>query len=433
MTGRRWSVGWGLLRTMSGAPVTAVVSAGDLVTYLRPTGPRDPQLPPIDGLVHPDFVDVAVRFTGLFRHRDTGGAALAVRHHGEPVVDIWGGYRDLDAAVPWARDTMAMSFSTTKGVAATVIHRLADRGLIDYDAPVAEHWPAFAGDGRDRITVRQLLSHQAGMHHCRSLVTDAEELLDHEHMIELAAKQRPSPPPGTAAGYHGLTFGWLLAGLARAVTGEDMRTLFAHEIAEPLGLDGLHLGCPDERRDRVAPLFPETPAMLRKTVAGRLVERVSPFRPFAEALLVEGFDRLWFEEEQRILDTQMPAVNGVFTARALAKMYAALACRGEVDGVRFLTPETVHRAGKVQHRDRDRVLNIPMRWRLGYHQAFTLGLPPPEGFGHFGYGGSGAWADPETGVSVGFVTNRLWGSTTPIGDTRLARLNAAVLAAVRAR
>lgn len=403
------------------------------MTYLRPTGPRDPHLPPIGGVVHPDFEDVAVRFTGLFRGRDTGGAALAVYRHGEPVVDVWGGYRDLDAEVPWDRDTMAMSFSTTKGVAATVIHRLADRELLDYDDPVAAHWPAFAGDGRDRITVRQLLSHRAGMHRCRGLVIEAEELLDHERMIELVAKQRPSPPPGTASGYHGLTFGWLVAGLARAVTGEDMRTLFAREIAQPLGLDGLHLGCPDERRDRVAPLFPETPAMLRRTIAGRLFERVSPLRPFAEALLVEGFDRLWFEEEQRILDTQMPAVNGVFTARALAKMYAALACRGAVDGVRFLSPETVHRAGKVQRRDRDRVLNIPMRWRLGYHQAFTVGLPPPKAFGHFGYGGSGAWADPETGVSVGFVTNRLWSSTTPIGDTRLARLNGVVLGAVDAR
>jgi CubicO group peptidase (beta-lactamase class C family) len=403
------------------------------VTYLRPTGPRDPDLPPIGGTVHADFEGVALRFTRLFRGRDTGGAALAVRHRGETVVDIWGGYRDLDAGTPWQRDTMAMSFSTTKGVAATVIHRLADRGLLDYDDPVAAHWTGFAGDGRDRITVRQLLSHQAGLHDCRGLVSDPEELLDHDRMIELVAKQHPSPPPGTVSGYHGLTFGWLLAGLARAVTGEDMRSLFVRELAEPLDLDGLHLGCPPDRRERVARLFPETPAVLRRTVASRLVQRVALTRPFAESLLVDGFDRLWFEEEQRILGAQMPAVNGVFTARALATLYAALAGRGAVDGVRFLSAETVHRAGKVQGRDRDRVLNIPMRWRLGYHQAFNLGRQQPKAFGHYGYGGSGAWADPETGISVGFVTNRLWSSTTPIGDTRLVRLNAAILAAAHRR
>jgi CubicO group peptidase (beta-lactamase class C family) len=160
-------------------------------------------------------------------------------------------------------------------------------------------------------------------------------------------------------------------------------------------------------------------------VAAR-VEHLRRTRYFAEALLIDGFERLLYNDpDRRILDTEMPAANGVFTARSLAKVYAALATDGSVDGVQVLTPETLREAGRVQHRGRDYVLGLPMRWRLGYHQAFTAGRPAWKAFGHFGYGGSGAWADPETGLSLAFVTNRLGSITTPVGDVRLPRLGAA--------
>ncbi len=317
-----------------------------------------------------------------------------------------------------------MSFSTTKGVASTVVHRLVDRGLIDVDAPVASHWPEFGGDGRDGITVRQLLSHQAGLHRMRHRVRSAEQMLDHEAMIDLVSSQRPSPAPGRAAGYHGLTYGWLVAGLCRAVTGKGMRELVREEIAEPLDLDGLHIGAPEHVRHRVAKLTPSPPAYLHARVTGRLAERVPATRGLAAALIVDGFEQLWFEPEQRLLDTEMPAANGVFTARSLARMYAALAGGGEIDGQRFLSEETVHQAGRVQRRDRDYVLGLPMRWRLGYHQAFVAGRPMRRAFGHYGYGGSGAFADLDSGLALAFVTSRLGGSTTPIGDIRLARLGA---------
>lgn len=401
---------------------------------MRPTGPRPPGLPPIGGAAHPDFRGLALAFTRLFRGRDTGGAALAVYHRGELVADVWGGYRDLEFEIPWEPGTMAMSFSTTKGATATVIHRLADRGLIDYDAPVAAHWEEFGGGGRDGITVRQLLSHQAGLHRLRGRLDRIERILDHEHMIDLVAETRPAYPPGTRAGYHGITFGWLLAGLARAVTGRDMAELFRTEIAEPLELDGLYLGAPADERHRVAPLFPESPPYVRWSTTGQLVNAFPPTHEFAEALIVRDFDRLWFErDERRILEAQIPAVNGVFTARSLARLYAALAGGGEIDGTRLLHPDTVHEAGRVQTRGRDIVLNIPMRWRLGYHHAFSLGPPTRMGFGHFGYGGSGGWADPETELALAFTTNRLWGTTTPLADTRIIRLNAVALADARRR
>jgi CubicO group peptidase (beta-lactamase class C family) len=162
------------------------------------------------------------------------------------------------------------------------------------------------------------------------------------------------------------------------------------------------------------------------------MERNSRTRYLAEALLIDGFERLIFQDpDRRILDTEMPAANGVFTARSLARMYAALATDGSVDGVRILSPETLHEAGRVQNRGRDYVLGLPMRWRLGYHQAFTVGRPAWKAFGHFGYGGSGAWADPESGLSLAFVTNRLGSVTTPVGDVRLPRLGTAALNVVR--
>lgn len=385
------------------------------------------------GYVHPDFRDVARAFHGMFRDRGDGGGAVAAYHRGELVLDLWAGSADSVGGRPWRADTMAMSFSTTKGVVSTVVHRLADRGLIDYDRRVVDDWPSFGGDGRDAITVRQLLSHQAGLHRIRGLVDHADELLDHTAVRKVVAGQRPSPVPGTRSGYHGLTFGWLVAGLLEQITGSSMADLVQRELAEPLELDGCYIGAPIEERGRVAELFPRPPRAMGLARLARLAERSKRTRGIAEALLVDGFEELWFEPEQRILDAEMPAANGVFTARSLAKVYAALADGGEVDGVRVLSPETLREAGRIQTRQRDYVLGLPMRWRLGYHQAFTIGRPAWKAFGHFGYGGSGGWADPETGLSFAFVTNRLGSTTTPIGDLRLVRLGGVALSTARER
>jgi CubicO group peptidase (beta-lactamase class C family) len=401
---------------------------------LTRTGPAI-EGPRLGGYAHRDFRPAAAVFARIFDRPSAGGGALAIHHRGELVVDLWVGNRDPWGGRPWTAETMAMSFSTTKGVSATVIHRLRDRGLFDYDDPVAEHWPEFGGDGRELITIRQLISHQAGLHRIRGLVEQPEELLDHRRVTRLVASQRPSPEPGRAPGYHGMTFGWLVAGLAEAVTGRGMGELVIDELARPLGVErGLQLGAAAGDRDLVARLFPEPPGYTNRPEAVRFMERVRRTRGVAEALLVDGFQDLWFEPERRILATEMPAVNGVFTARALATLYGALANGGEVDGVRLLSHQTVHELGRVQRRERDYVLGLPMRWRLGYHQAFTSSRSPAwKAFGHYGFGGSGAWADPETGLAVAFVTNRLGSGTTPIGDTRMLRIGGAALAAARSR
>jgi CubicO group peptidase (beta-lactamase class C family) len=385
----------------------------------------------IHGRADRRFRTLAVRFAGMFRRPSDGGGAVAAYLHGEPVVDLWTGSADPAGARPWERDTAAMSFSTTKGVVSTVVHRMVDRGLLEYDEPLATYWPPFDHPDRRHITLRLLRSHQAGLHRIRGLFPVAEDLLDHDAVAELLATQAPDRPWREGTGYHAFTFGWLVAGLLKQVTGSDLRDLVQKELADPLGLDGCWIGAPVEERHRVAELFSPSPILLSARLAARMESNPST-RYLAEALLIDGFERLIVNDPaRRILDTQMPAANGVFTARSLAKLYGALALDGTIDGVEVLSTATLREAGRVQNRRRDYVLGLPMRWRLGYHQAFSLGRPAWKAFGHYGYGGSGAWADPETGLSLAFVTNRLGSVTTPIGDVRLPRLSAAALSAVR--
>jgi CubicO group peptidase (beta-lactamase class C family) len=257
---------------------------------------------------------------------------------------------------------------------------------------------------------------------------EAEDLLDHLAMEERLAARAVDGPTRRSA-YHAITYGWLVSGLVRQLTGEGMRALVESEIARPLGIArGLHIGAPEEAEERVAQ--PVGAALRQLGSAARALGPVWTRTPRAktamDALLVPGFHRLFEGSRPPIWTTEMPAVNGTFSAAALARLYDALAVRGGG----LLSPETTHEAGRVQVRTADAVLGLPMRWRLGYHQAFGP-AGAPRAFGHYGYGGSGAWADPELGLSVGFVTNRIGSLTTPLGDLTLFRLNRVVHACAR--
>jgi CubicO group peptidase (beta-lactamase class C family) len=293
-----------------------------------------------------------------------------------------------------------MVFSATKGLASTVIHRLADRGLIDYDAPVAEYWPEFGANGKSEMTVRQVMRHRAGLSGLRGATQ--EELLDHIVMEERLA----AAPPGRLLGkpaYHALTYGWLMSGLARAVTGKGMRTLIREELAEPLGTDGMHLGRPPaDAPTRVAQII--TP----QSLPGSPVLNYAAYKVASE--LSGGFRSMYFEGvmaavrgEIPLLDAEMPAANGVATARALARMYGAIANGGEIDGTRFLSRGIV--AGLTGRRSRrlDRNIFVPLSFHLGYHSVPGRA----QGFGHVGLGGSFGWADPASGLAFSFVHNRL--------------------------
>ncbi|MFC9896517.1 serine hydrolase domain-containing protein [Nocardia sp. NPDC127579] len=366
------------------------------------------------------YARLVAEFDRLFRRPEDGGGALTVYQHGEPVVDVWAGH-----AAPgreWQHDTVAMAYSTGKGVASTLLHRLAEQHLLHYDSPVADYWPEFAAAGKAHITVRDLLTHRAGLHRLRGLLPGpADGFLDDAAVTSALAAATPDPRHRATSGYHGITYGHLVAELIRRVSGSKFTELLRTEIAEPLGADELWFRVPDSERHRIAPNFP------RLTIAGMSWERSSAllgrtrFAAAADTTPV-GFADL--VADPRLHDSVMPGVNGVFSARALARLYAALANGGELDGYRLLRPETIETVGTRQIFTPDYVLAFRIPWALGYH-----GVPmkpsksdPVSAFGHFGLGGSGAFADPATGMSLAFVTNRLGGKLTPLGDARLARL-----------
>ncbi len=372
------------------------------------------------------FTPVMYAFRRLV-DRPGGGGSLVVRLRGETVVDLCAGTADRAGTRPWTPHTLALSFSTTKGVASTVIHRLADRGLVDYDEPVATYWPAYGAGGKQRVTVRHLMTHRAGLHNVRAIAHSGEDLLDHLLMEErLAARAVPAPTSYSA--YHGITYGWLVAGLARRLTGRDMADLVRTELAEPLDTDGLHIGMPPGGTAAIAE--PVGSALRHLGSLARLSNQVWKRARIARtpinALHVPGFEELFEGRDARIWATQMPAVNGAFSADGLARMYGAMA-NGGLDGTRTLLTRSRTRAiREVQVEGLDAVLGLPMRWRLGYHQAFGAGGGAASAFGHYGFGGSGGWADPDLGLSLGFVTNRIGSASTPLGDLNLYRLSAVV-------
>lgn len=398
----------------------------------------------LDGRIHPDFSAVEATLRHQLRNYP-GGAAVSVFHRGECVVDLWGGYKD-DQGTLWTQDTMAPSFSTTKGVAATLLHIYADRGLIDYDARVAHYWPEFAQAGKAQITVRQVLAHQSGLYHIRQMIDHVDRMLDWKYMIKAIETAAPAHPPGTRTGYHGLTFGFLVGEIIQRVTGKKFSDLVQKEIARPLRLDGLFIGTPAREIPRAATLlFPESTQRLSRSSLGdrlesgasrlsRLLRRIgvdSDLSSLFDALAPRGVSSFDFGSPES-LRVAIPAANGLFTARSLARMYALLANGGEFDGVRLLSRETLAEATTLQApTGKLSVIPFDMRWRLGYHGVATTRGIPRKGFGHFGFGGSGAWADPTRDLAVALIVNSGLGS--PFGDLRTARISGAALACANAR
>ena len=380
--------------------------------------------PPSGGTVVSGFEPLAEEFRKIMARGPRGGA-LVVRSSDGVLADLHIGFEDRARTRPWRPETQALGFSTTKGLASMVLHRLADRGLIDYDASVASYWPEFAAGGKGRITVRELLSHRAGLFDVQAVARSPEDLLDHLGMERRLAAATPQGPPGHPA-YHAFTFGWLASGLARAVTGKGMRDLVRTELAEPLGTSGLELGTdggspgPAEMVGRSLWIY---------TAFGVAATPLLGWLPVTQAgfhaLQAPGFEQLCHGPDPAVWRSEMPAINGALSADGLARLYVPLANRGlGPSGEPFLSPKTVEALGKVQTREVDRVLGVRMRWRLGFHHAFALGRPGPRALGHYGFGGSGGWGDPDTGISFGFVSSHIGNFTTAIGDLGILRLTA---------
>lgn len=367
------------------------------------TGVNDDLPRGVRGAADANFACAVRMFAQMFPHPRFGGGALAVYLDGEPVVDVWAGWADRKGKRRWTADTAPMVFSATKGVASTVIHRLADRGLIDYDAPVAEYWREFGVNGKAEITVRDLMRHRAGLSQLNGVTKS--DLMDH-----LAMEQRlAAAPAGWLVGkpaYHAFTFGWLLSGLARAVTGTGMRELIRTEVAGPLNTDGIHLGRPPAQAPTQPARIIGPQTRLQNPIFNMVAPHLAalPFSAVFGAMYFPGV-KSFVQGDTPLLDGEIPAANGVATARALARMYGAIANGGRIDGIQYLSRETT--AALVGRRSLrlDHGMVMPLSFHLGYHGLPIPGLLP--GFGHVGLGGSLGWADPETGLSFAFVHNRL--------------------------
>ncbi len=395
----------------------------------------------LEGQVHPDFWSVARQLRRLIPRHGRGGAAVCIYHRGECVADLWGGSRDA-AGSPWMSDTVALCYSTTKGVLATLAHTLVDRGVLSYDAPVAHYWPGFARRGKCGITVRQLLCHEAGLFRISHLIDHASRMFDWDHMVSVLEDAEPAHAPGAAHGYHGLTFGWLVGELLQRASGIGLRELLEQQISAPLALDGLFIGLPESADSRRAELLQgkmavdpqgRSRARRRTRLIGRGLRATGVPIDLSEleaALMPVGIEDLDFNSPE-MSRAVVPAVNGMFTARSLARVYAALAGGGELEGVRLLSEPTLSEATRIHNQGLGRVVPFPMNWRLGYHRVPALRVKASRAFGHFGIGGSGAFADPDRDLAVALVLNS--GIGTPFGDTRILRIASAALRSADAR
>ncbi|MFD7320760.1 serine hydrolase domain-containing protein [Streptomyces sp. NPDC059875] len=385
----------------------------------------------VRGTVAAGFEPVRDAFLRNFEQRGERGAAVAVYRDGVKVVDLWGGTKDVDGDAPWAIDTAQVVRSATKGVAAAVPLLLHQRGQLDLDAPVGTYWPEFKAAGKDRVSVRQLLAHRAGIPVLDRPLTLAEAVDPATAQAAIAA-QAPVWEPGTAHGYHAHTFSWLLSGLVHRVTGRTIGRWVAEEIARPLGLD-LWIGLPPEEAHRAGRLGPVEE--IEPPDSGAL--KLRPKRSVTEAYRdPESLTRRAFgaidpkpdENDPLYRTAELPGSGGVSTARALARFYAATL--GPVDGgARLFAPATLTLARTEESAGPDRVLMVGTRFGLG-HMLHGPASPllGPTSFGHPGRGGSLGFADPESGIALGYVTNGMRKTVT--ADPRAQALVRAVRAAL---
>ena len=386
------------------------------------------------GFADERFHDLAEHFSRLQDARtEQGGAALAVYFQGHKVVDIYTGKKSFTEQ--WRENTLSVCYSTGKGVLATLAHILVSEDLVEYDVPVAYYWPEFARHNKENITLRHILSHQSGLYDIRNMIDDAREMLDWTHMLHVFEQATPRFAINEGNAYQALTFGWLVGGILEKATGRSLTDLMQTYLVKPLNLDGAYFGVPVSELGRVARLIPKKQNVERahetqkrkvpKTHKASFVDKLITWtgqnpQDFQDAMIPKGMRNFSFFSDEG-LQAVIPAANGVFTANSLSKIYAMLANGGEWEGKVLIKPEIFQQLSTIQSYARDKVMPIPMNWRLGYHRVLTLGKHVKNGFGHVGYNGSGAWCDPDRDLSFAYTHNfqissitgdyRLWGLT----------------------
>jgi CubicO group peptidase (beta-lactamase class C family) len=370
----------------------------------------------IVGTVAPGWEPVREAFAANLANTEELGAGVSAYHRGVQVVDLWGGWFDVERTIPYAEHSLQLVFSTTKGITAIAVAMCVDRGLLSYDAPVAQYWPEFAAHGKGEATVAQLLSHQVGLYTVDGPIT-LDDALDWSTITARLADTAPRWPIGTAHGYHALTYGWLAGELVRRVDPghRSLGTFVREEIAEPLGVD-LWVGLPADFVKRVSPILPSQPN-LDPAVAALIAQFMGPGSPAGDALSLNG---AFLSEadigslgttafnSSRVLAAEIPAANGVSNAPSLAKVYAAT--MAPVDGVQLMSDGVRNRARTTitPENEPDRCLIMPTTFGMGF---MTAGMFSPYAgagsYGHTGAGGSVAFAQPERELAFGYVMNQM--------------------------
>lgn len=356
-------------------------------------------MPEIHGTCVPQFEGVRAALRENFAKDDELGAAVAVYWRGQPVVDLWAGHQDAARKKAWERDTLICQMSVAKAVSAFCVHILADRGLVDLDAPIARYWPEFAAEGKEAVTIAWALCHLSSVP-----VADAAprgSIFDWGVMTRAIAAQKPLWPPGTTPCYHTATQGFILGEIVRRVTGLTIGAFLRQEVAAPLGLD-YHIGLTPGEEARCASMIPSAGNVLSAAQAGKLSDLLT--RGWAQLPLNEDFN------SHRWRAGEVPSASGHGTARSIARLYALLAAGGELDGVRLVRRETLERAWQQQWQGKDLMSGLTFRIALGFY----LNCPPdrpmgssPRAFGHSGAGGAQSFGDPDNQLAFCYAPNRM--------------------------
>jgi CubicO group peptidase (beta-lactamase class C family) len=384
--------------------------------------------PTVHGFVAPGFEQVKEEFTRNLTTRGDIGAAFAVCRGNATLVDLWGG----SSAPPdrlWTRDTLQLVFSGTKGLVATALLVLVDRGELDLDAPVCSYWPEFAAAGKEHLTVGELVSHRARLPGVDEPLA-LEDVLDDAAMARRLAAQRPSDDPRAGAVYHALTYGWLCAGLVRSITGATIGELFAQQVARPLDLE-LWIGLPAAEEPRVStlvygPHWGNGPQFDPEALAGdSLLASV-----WANPALFPPDEVPWNRRDFHA--AEIPGANAIGTARSMARLYACLAAGGHLDGVELLSVETVELGRRERSRFVDPLTLEPLTYGAGFQLQTELRRfgAPADAFGHAGAGGSIHAAWPTQGIGLSYAMNEL--RDDPDGDPRTTALLEALHEALQA-
>jgi CubicO group peptidase (beta-lactamase class C family) len=361
----------------------------------------------VQGFVRDGFENVRAAFEENLNSGADVGASFCATKDGETIVDLWGGYADAARTQAWQKDTIVNVYSTTKTMTALTALLLADRGQLDFDAPVARYWPEFAANGKERIKVSHLMSHSAGLSGWKEKISK-DDLYDWEKATALLAAQAPFWEPGTAPGYHALTQGYLVGEVVRRITGRSVGTVFRQEIAEPLDAD-FWIGLPASEDGRVAELIPPPPGGAVGDGAG-MSDLAKNMAKNPGTDVAETKTRAWRGAE-------IPAAGGTGNARSVAEIHAILANGGVAKEKRFLSEAGCRKVLELQVEGTDLVMNVPARFGMGFGLAGgMLPLPNPNSIFWGGYGGSLVIIDMDARTTFGYAMNKMIGTTT--GDMR---------------